>query len=85
MVGRADGGVVHQRPHGDMNEGPVPNDRKRSDPHFPQCVLLASGPPKIISASAPFVIASFERSIPANGLKAEPVVLRQFEQWQLAA
>jgi hypothetical protein len=25
------------------------------------------------------------RSIPANGLKAEPVVRRQFEQWQLAA
>jgi hypothetical protein len=28
---------------------------------------------------------SFCRSMPANGLKAEPVVRRQFEQWQFMA
>jgi hypothetical protein len=28
---------------------------------------------------------SFSRSMPANGLNAEPVARRQFEQWQLAA
>jgi hypothetical protein len=28
---------------------------------------------------------SLSRSMPANGLKAEPVARRQFEQWQFAA
>jgi hypothetical protein len=37
------------------------------------------------SVSAPWVIASRSRSMPANGLNAEPVDARQFEQWQLAA
>ena len=33
----------------------------------------------------PSVIVSFSRSMPANGLNAEPVDARQFEQWQFAA
>jgi hypothetical protein len=28
---------------------------------------------------------SLSRPMPANGLKAEPVARRQFEQWQFAA
>jgi hypothetical protein len=31
------------------------------------------------------MIRSLLRPIPANGLKAEPVVRLQFEQWQFAA
>jgi hypothetical protein len=31
------------------------------------------------------VIASFSRSIPANGLNAEPVAVRHPEQWHIAA
>jgi hypothetical protein len=31
------------------------------------------------------VTANAPRSMPANGLKAEPVVRRQFEQWQFMA
>jgi hypothetical protein len=31
------------------------------------------------------VIWSFSRSMPANGLKAEPVAARQREQWQFDA
>jgi hypothetical protein len=38
-----------------------------------------------MSSVSPFVMASFPRSIPANGLNAEPVVRRQLEQWQFAA
>ena len=30
-------------------------------------------------------VVSFSRSMPANGFNAEPVVRRQFEQWQFAA
>jgi hypothetical protein len=29
--------------------------------------------------------SSLSRSMPAKGLKAAPVLARQFEQWQLAA
>jgi hypothetical protein len=38
-----------------------------------------------MSLSPPLVMRSLSRSMPANGLKAEPVVCRQFEQWQFAA
>jgi hypothetical protein len=31
------------------------------------------------------VIVSLSRSMPAKGLKADPVVRRQFEQWQFMA
>ena len=34
------------------------------------------------SASAPSVTRSFPRSISPHGRNAEPVVARQFEQWQ---
>jgi hypothetical protein len=48
-------------------------------------VSLRLSSPTIRSESRPSVISSFSRSMPANGLKAEPVVARQFEQWQLDA
>jgi hypothetical protein len=48
-------------------------------------VLFASFSPKIMSSFAPLTIVSLPRSVPANGLNAEPVVRRQLEQWQLAA
>jgi hypothetical protein len=35
--------------------------------------------------SSPPVTRSLSLSMPANGLKAEPVARRQFEQWQFAA
>jgi hypothetical protein len=56
-----------------------------SEPQILQCVSLLLSSPKIIRPSLPLVTASFSRSMPANGLKAEPVVRRQLEQWQFAA
>jgi hypothetical protein len=38
-----------------------------------------------MSPSLPSVTTSFSRSIPANGLNADPVAARQREQWQFAA
>src|SRR5439155_9373535 len=57
----------------------------RSDPQTPQRVWFASSSPQTSSLSAPSTTSSFDRSIPANGLKADPVPARQFEQWQFAA
>src|SRR5690349_5535501 len=58
---------------------------KRSDPQIPHRVWLPSSSPQMSSVSAPLVIASCSRSIPPNGLNADPVPARQFEQWQLSA
>ena len=52
---------------------------------MPQRVWLASSSPQTSSVSAPATTSSLPRSIPANGLKADPVEARQFEQWQFAA
>ena len=52
---------------------------------MPQRVWFPSSSPQTRSVSAPATTSSFSRSIPANGLKAEPVPARQFEQWQFAA
>ncbi|BAR56665.1 hypothetical protein NK6_3488 [Bradyrhizobium diazoefficiens] len=41
--------------------------------------------PKMIRWSSPRTMRSFSCAMPANGLKAEPVVRRQFEQWQFIA
>ena len=65
-------------------KAPSRTTEKSSEPQILQWVLLASSSPKIISSESPFMITSFSRSIPANGLNAEPVVRRQLEQWQFA-
>ena len=46
---------------------------------------LYSSSPQTRSVSAPSTTSTLSRSIPANGLNAEPVPARQFEQWQLPA
>lgn len=38
-----------------------------------------------VNAAAPLVTLSFPRSISPHGKNAEPVVARQFEQWQIYA
>jgi hypothetical protein len=43
-------------------------------------VLLPFSSPKIMRASLPLVRFNLWRSMSANGLKADPVVRRQFEQ-----
>src|SRR4029450_960450 len=44
-----------------------------------------SGSPITSTDPAPFVTRSFSRSISPQGRNTEPVVARQFEQWQLNA
>ena len=47
--------------------------------------MVAVGSPLNISESSPFVTLSFSGSISPQGKNAEPVIARQFEQWQLNA
>jgi hypothetical protein len=84
---RASGRAEHHVPLGDRAGG-LPRTRggsapKSSDPQIPHRMWFASSVPHTSSVSAPSRISSLSRSIPANGLKAEPVDARQFEQWQL--
>jgi len=46
---------------------------------------MASASPSSVNDSAPFVILNLSRSTSPQGKNAEPVVARQFEQWQLYA
>jgi len=50
-----------------------------------QRTTWAFSTPKIIKASLPLAMLSLLHSIPANGLYADPVARRQFEQWQFNA
>ena len=85
VLGRADGRIVDQNTHGDVDEGAVANDRIRYEPHSLQRTSLPFSSPKTKKLSSPLVMSSLSRSMPANGLKADPVVRRQFEQWQFMA
>jgi hypothetical protein len=65
---------------------PLRTVQYRSEPHSPQRIAWsAPASPITISEPAPFVTLSFARSISPHGKNAEPVVARQFEQWQLRA
>src|SRR6476646_6789964 len=46
---------------------------------------LASGSPSTSDEPAPVVTVSFSGSISPQGKNADPVIARQFEQWQLYA
>ena len=59
---------------------PSRTTEKRNDPQAPQRVSFRSSSPKTAISSSPSVIVSFSRSMPANGLKAEPVAARHSEQ-----
>lgn len=85
VLGRADGRIVDEASHGDVDEGAVADDRIQERAADLQRVSWPLSSPKIMRLSSPLVIPIFSRSMPANGLKAEPVARRQFEQWQFAA
>ena len=51
-----------------------------SEPHDAHRVSLRSSSPTTRSASDPVVNSSLSRSMPANGLNADPVAARQREQ-----
>ena len=82
--GRIDGASTSE-PIATWTKRPLRTTEKSSEPHVAHLVWLASSSPIVSSRSEPLVIASFSRSIPANGLKADPVAARHREQWQLAA
>jgi hypothetical protein len=68
-----------------VHELAVADDRVEREPQTPQRVWFSRSSPQTSSESAPWTTSSLSRSIPANGLNAEPVEARQFEQWQLPA
>src|SRR3954452_18104744 len=78
-------GVSTSEPRATWTYAPSRTTEKRSDPHRAQRVLFSSGSPNTDSRSSPSETSSLSRSIPANGLNAEPVEARQFEQWQFTA
>ena len=71
---RADGRVVDEGAHGDVDEGAVADDASRAASRTAwQRASWPFSSPKIMSWSAPLVMRSLSRSMPANGLNAEPV------------
>ena len=82
------GGIVGSStsdPSATCAHSPSRTTEKSSEPHAAQRVSFRRSPPTIRSASAPSVISSFSRSMPANALNAEPVAARHLEQWQFDA
>ena len=76
---------VDERPHRDVNERAVPHhgEEERAARAAARVVrVLLADEEEFVPA---LVISSFSRSMPANGLNAEPVAARQREQWQFAA
>ena len=85
MVLRPQAGASFSEPSATCTRAPSCTTENISEPQTPQRVWLFSGSPTIISRSAPRVIPSCSRAMPANGLNAAPVDARQREQWQLLA
>jgi hypothetical protein len=78
-------GASTSDPSATCTYSPSRTTEKSSEPQAAQCVSLRSSSPTISSESRPSTTSTFSRSMPANGLNADPVVRRQFEQWQLDA
>ena len=85
MLARADRGIVDEGSHRDMHEGAIADDRIEQRTAELAVRIVGFSRPNRMRSPSPFVMASFLRSMPANGLNAEPVVRRQFEQWQFMA
>ena len=85
VLARADGRIVDQGAHGDVDEGAVADHRIEQRAARLAARVVAIVVAEIMSLSAPLVMRSLSRAMPANGLNAEPVARRQFEQWQFAA
>jgi hypothetical protein len=77
MLVRPDGGCIDECAHGDMHEGAVAHKGIEQRAAGPAIRVVATV--ILMRFSLPLVIVRFPLSIPANGLKAEPVALRQFE------
>jgi hypothetical protein len=73
-------GGVRERAHRDVHVRAPRTTEKSREPHTPQRVSFNLSSPTTSSASRPSVSSSFSRSMPANGLNAEPVAARQREQ-----
>jgi hypothetical protein len=80
-----DARLVDERPMATCTYAPSRTTEKRSEPQRAQRMSFSFSSPTTKSAPAPSVSSSCPRSIPAYGLKAEPVAARQREQWQFAA
>src|SRR5439155_27365743 len=76
---------VRERSHRHVHVGTVPDDGEEQRAARRAAGVFSSSSPTISRVSAPFVISSFSRSMPAKDLNAVPVAARQREQWQFAA
>src|SRR5262245_48878483 len=84
FVGRIEGASTSD-PSATCTYSPSRTTEKRSEPQAAHLVSLRVSSPTSRSPSPPCVSSRCSRSIPANGLNAEPVALRQREQWQFDA
>ena len=85
MRGRANGWIVDEGSQSDVDEGTVADDRIEERAARLTMSVVAVLVSKTRRLSLPLVMLNLSRSMPANGLKAEPVARRQFEQWQFMA
>ena len=81
-VGPIDGASTSD--DGDVDEAPSRTTEKSSEPQVPHGVSFASVADDQERSCAVGEL-QLSRSMPGNGLKAEPVAARQREQWQFAA
>jgi hypothetical protein len=80
VSGRADRRIIDESSHGDVDELAVADDRieeRAARLTMRVVTVLVAIDQKVV---LPWVMLNLSRSMPPNGLKAEPVARRQFEQ-----
>jgi hypothetical protein len=80
VLGRTDSRLVNESSHGDMDKDALADGGKEERPANPAMRVVAVFVAEDQELVFARVTANLSRSIPANGLKAEPVVRRQSEQ-----
>ena len=76
---------IQEGAKGDVAVFALSDEGVKSEPHDPHRASWLVSSPNNLRLPDPCVTRSLLRSMPAKGLKAEPVALRHCEQWQFKA